>query len=216
MIHLLFKDILLQKKMLIVGFAYIASLILLFQQRGGPMLTASIVAVAYIMIQTSCAYDDKSKSDVLYNSLAISRKKIVFAKYISIFMYGAIALIFYTIFYVFIKTTGININIDKVTITAILSALVSLVIINGLYLPIYYKMGYAKSKTLNILLFVGIFVLGSSAYRSNLDSLLLQAFLGRMNSISETTLVFSVVVVSVVGYLLSYLLALKFYKNREF
>jgi len=218
MIFLIFKDILLQKKMLIFGFIYVTMMVFLFQEKSGIMLHASIIAVTYIMGQTSCANDDKSKSDLLYNSLPIGRSEIVFSKYVSMFVFALIGIIYYQILFIFIKLLGLEIIIASITIPSIMGALFSMSILNGIYLPIYYKVGFIKSKIVNMLLFVGLFILGPQIYmlkgKENLE--IVGNLFKSYNELSYFWAQITMLVGLILALSVSYLLSLKFYSKREF
>ena len=97
MLNLVIKDILVQKKIFIASILYIIFFVIAFQSLGMGMYTAAIVAIVYLMVSGGFAYDDKSKSDIMLNSLPIKRENIVMSKYISLFVYIAIGTIAYIV-----------------------------------------------------------------------------------------------------------------------
>ena len=69
MFNLIWKDILIQKKTLVyIGF-YIILFGITFQNIMADPFPAVAVAVTYQMIATACSHEDKSGSDILWNSM---------------------------------------------------------------------------------------------------------------------------------------------------
>ncbi|HBN95373.1 MAG TPA: ABC-2 transporter permease, partial [Firmicutes bacterium] len=88
--HLLLKDFMLQKRILVLVCVYVIVLGFLFQGMTDGQIVLAMSIVGFILIIFSTAWE--SKSDVLWNSVPIPTWKIVGAKYLSIFVYLAGAL----------------------------------------------------------------------------------------------------------------------------
>lgn len=94
MLSLVLKDILLLKKYFIFGFAYTLAISIAFQYLSGIVVpVASTIALTHVFIQNACAYDYKNQVDLLLNSLPLKRKDIVQARYLSVFIFGVLAII---------------------------------------------------------------------------------------------------------------------------
>jgi len=124
MFNLILKDILIQKRNFLLGIFYILIMIFAFQQSGSTML--SVIAFSYIMVQSACAYDDKNKSDVLLNSLPLSRGTIVIARYISTFVFAAISIVYYIILSGIVNTLKLPFKIYAVSLESIIGVLFEL------------------------------------------------------------------------------------------
>jgi len=218
MLNLIVKDILIQKKIFLFGFIYIVLIMISFQQSGSTMFGTSVVAFTYILIQSACAYDDKNKSDVLLNSLPISRVTIVSARYVSIFIFAAIATAYYLIISVIIRASGLPIQIYVVTFESVLGVLFALLLISSIYLPIFFKVGYIKSKTINFIVFFIVFF-GGTVYLQDLakkDVPFVRSALEFISRQSDTTIAAALIAVMVLMLVVSYCLALHNYRKREF
>ena len=219
MLYLILKDILIQKKIFIFGIFYILILILSFQGIGNIMFSSSIIAFAYILVQSACAYDDKSKSDIMLNSLPISRNTIVTARYVSTFIFAAIAVAYYVILTNIIKISGLPLKVYPITLEEIVAALFAITLLSGIYFPVFFKFGYIKSRVVNIVLFFGLFFgLGILLPQmiKNMDKEFAESII--RSFINQPDILIAVEILAVIIGLLviSYILSLKFYKEREF
>lgn len=219
MFNLILKDILIQKRNFLFGIAYILIMVLAFQQTGGSMLTASVAAFSYILVQSACAYDDKNKSDVLLNSLPLSRGTIVTARYLSVFVFAAISLFYYILLSGIIKALGLPFKVSAVSLEGIMGALSALIIINGIYFPIFFKVGYIKSKIANFILLFGVFF-GETVFLQKMinykDKAFIQTILRFFNKQSDVRTAVEVFTGMVLLLIVSYVFSLHYYRKREF
>lgn len=219
MFNLILKDILIQKRTFLLGIFYILIMILSFQQVGSPMFSASVVAFSYIMVQSACAYDDKNKSDILLNSLPLNRDTIVIARYISTFIFAAISVVYYILLTGIIKILDLPFKVYPVSLEGIIGALFALVLVSGIYFPIFYKVGYIKSKMVNFVLFFGIFFGGGILLPElirNKDEAFIQGILQFLSNQSDMQIAVEIFAIMILLLIISYMFSLKFYRKREF
>ncbi|UNC91071.1 ABC-2 transporter permease [Candidatus Contubernalis alkaliaceticus] len=149
MIYLILKDILVQKKALLAALAYSFFFLLVLGCQGNPLSIGAYIigalAINYMFVQNSCAADEKNSSDIVLNSLPITRRDVVVSKYLS-----SILFIIYNIFIInaagyFLSTLNIGqITPMTIQIAAIIFPLA--VFFTAFFLPIYFKIGYEKSR----------------------------------------------------------------------
>lgn len=219
MFNLILKDILIQKRTFLLGIFYILIMILSFQQVGSPMFSASVVAFSYIMVQSACAYDDKNKSDILLNSLPLNRDTIVIARYISTFIFAAISVVYYILLTGIIKILDLPFKVYPVSLEGIIGALFALVLVSGIYFPIFYKVGYIKSKMVNFVLFFGVFFGGGILLPElirNKDEAFIQGILQFLSNQSDMQIAVEIFAVMILLLIISYMFSLHFYRKREF
>jgi ABC-2 type transport system permease protein len=149
MYNLVVKDILIQKKRIILCFAYVLFMVITFQNTGEAMFPVGVTACTYLMIMTACAYEDLNKSDIMMNSLPVKRSRIVAAKYLSVFIFFIMGSLVYIAFYCIIKVTGIPFHVYPVNLNNFISGILTVSLMAGIYLPIFFKVGYVKSKVIN-------------------------------------------------------------------
>lgn len=212
------KDILIQKKRLLFNFAYILLIIFAFQSIHEAMFLTGVVAFTYSLVMTACAYEDVNKSDMMLNSLPVKRKDIVAAKYLSVFVFFLLGTLAYLLITSVISLLNLPLNILPLTAESFVGGIVSVGLITGIYLPVFFKFGYVKSKIFNFILFFGFFF--------GLTSLLL-AFRDSGNPFmkaadvfleSQGNLVVAVILLAAVFLfmLISFGISAAFYKRREF
>jgi len=157
MYSLILKDLLIQKKMILLSFVYIVFFYMVMQGAGFIILPTALTAVTYMLVITSCAYDEKNKADVMLNSLPLKRLHIVLAKYLSILFYLAICAVVYMIITTLISLTGLPVEVYPVSLEGLAGGLLATNLIIGIYFPFYFKYGYIKTKFLNLILFFALY-----------------------------------------------------------
>jgi ABC-2 type transport system permease protein len=216
MLKLIIKDILIQKKVLFLGFLYIIFMVFFFQnQNSDSMFPTGLMAFTYIMAQTACAYDEKNKTDILLVSLPIKRYKIVLSRYISVFVFALIGFFEYSILYLITNGLNLPLTVKPVTLAGFAGTVFALSLIHGLYFPLFFRLGYVKTKFFNMLIFFFIFAaIGSASYiiKNTVNALFVEKILGG----PELLLGIGAIFVSLAMLSISYCLSVRFYKKRDF
>ncbi|KYO65536.1 ABC-2 transporter permease [Thermovenabulum gondwanense] len=210
MFNLIKKDILVQKFTLIYGIVNTLIIILAFQQVGEAMFPACVVALSYIMLQSACAYDDKSNADILLNILPCKRSTVVFARYLSVFAFAVISIFYYAVITGILKILFLPLKLYSITLEGIVGAMFSLIFINSFYLPVFFKMGYYRSKMLNIFLFFAMF------FSIGWIIPALKNYFWILESFNDTYIITALIVFAVIIYGVSFLVSVKIYERREF
>lgn len=219
MLQLIVKDMLILKKTLLLGLFYIILMVVAMQSSGTAMLPAGVMALTYILVMTACAYEDKSKADVLLNSLPLGRSSIVMAKYLSVFVYAALGVIYYMLVTGIINAAGIPLRTYPVTPEGLGGALFAVSFIISIYFPAFFKMGYIRSKFINFIMFFVIFFgIGAFAvaFNAETDSALVSGIKEFLSGLSEFQAVAGLLAIILLLLAGSYLLSVRFYKSREF
>jgi ABC-2 type transport system permease protein len=218
MFSLVLKDILIQKRTFIFGLFYIPIMVIAFQNSPGSMISAGIIGMMYIVLITACANDDKYNTDILLNSLPIRRNNIVLSKYISVLVYFIIGIADYLIFSSIVNILGLPFKVQPISIEDLLSTMVAVVLVFGTYLPIFYKFGYIKSRTIAFILFFGVFLFIGAITGLLQENMNASFFKEIGSSLGEggTASGLLILLVTVLVFTGSYLLSVKFYNNRDF
>jgi hypothetical protein len=209
-LNLILKDLLLLKKYIFFGLAYILIMIIAFQNLPGTaMLSAGTVAMTYILVVNSCAYDDKNKADLLLNSLPLSRCDVVLARYLSVFLFASLAIIFYAIIAGVNKFVGLPLKVSPITGEGVVGALLAASFMHSIYLPSYFKFGFIKARLVSFVLFFVVFFEAGT-------------FINRINSIEGSLQVLPrqgniiFLLVAMVLIIVSYFISLRSYNSRDF
>ncbi len=215
--YLVFKDLLLQKRMLFLAFAYVFVFSFAFQSLGEGRLIAIITAVGYMFVMTGAAWEEKNNSDVLWNSLPVAKWKVVASKYLSIFAYVAIVVPICYLVSTTLSLVGLAALSISIDFMSIVVGTVTVFIAASLYLPVFFAVGYLRSRYWHFGLFLGIMVLGSA-----LPNLIpagppqIEPFLEKLSQANEIEIAAAGGVGVAVLVAISFLLSVRFYRRREF
>lgn len=216
MFNLIIKDILIQKKTVLFTFVYMIFLIV-FLKEGG--FVSAMAIVSYMLVITGFSLEEKNKSDIMLNSLPIKRRDIVLAKYISVFIYFVVGIAAYFLTAIVIRLLGSPITIHSVTLEEIIGALFAITILNGIYIPILFKVGYTKSRVVIFIMFFLVFFLGAaftkitSKIQSNVFIKTIANFFTSKSDMQILVYLLGAIIIMILG---SFLLSVKLYENREF
>ena len=219
MLNLIIKDILVQKKSILFALGYCFFLVFAFQSLEQAAPIVANIAVVYILLLNSFAYEDKNKSEIMLNSLPISRSDIVLAKYLSIFIYMGLAILSYMSSCLFVKALGIPIKVVLLNLEGITAAFLFVSLMSSIYLPIIFKFGYIKAKLFNLAMFLLFFfvptvlvnIYSNPKYYNSIAGFV--EWLTRWNRWQIATLLIGI---SLFILSLSYWVSAYIYKNREF
>lgn len=211
MLNLISKDIFMQKKNLIITilFIFVENIYVHFGNGISAIFISVVVPflVEYLLLTNSCLLDDKNKSHIIINSLPVARKSIVIARYISVLVFFAIAVCIQFLFSALMNTNKYGI----MKIEYVIIGFSFITVLSSLYLPIYFKMGYSKTKwPIMILLFAMFFGI------SFIDNHNIIKMIKVFTSIPYWTLFVSSVFISVILMLVSLIISIAFYSSREF
>lgn len=208
---LILKDAILIKKYCIFHFLislifFIISVIGSSVEKSNLNFTYYAVAMISIIPITISAYDEQSKWNVYEASLPLSRKQIVFEKYILTALIVIPVSFIYTIILFTVKGGDLNKAIINFTLM-LLFGLISPCVV----LPIIYKFGYLKGRIINLIIIALIMALAS---------------VSAVTSISENQPDFSVILggfteplllaAAVIIFILSAAISVSIYNKKEF
>ncbi|MGE7911288.1 ABC-2 transporter permease [Lysinibacillus xylanilyticus] len=204
MINLILKDVLIQKKIILL---YIATIII-YLLAGVPSLIFLGFLYSVVFILNAFAYDEKDNANILLNSLPYTRREIVSSKYIG-------SLIFTTIFVFMIYVGDFLINgKGSLFIWKEMLLIIGLVMVAISFIfPISYKF---KTRYLLIALGVlfGIYMLAISLLVPINDTLrqLARKFL----TLQEMQMYFVASITVIILYIGSWLVSIYIYERRAF
>lgn len=219
MINLIKKDLKLSIKVNIFAVIY-ALFISATGLIAGNSIAANLLYIIGIVILTFIAviftngYDDKNRSEVVFNSLPLDRRNIVRGKYISLLIFllissGAVIL-FTNILSIFeILDGGDSAGIQS----AILAANIVL-LFYSIYYPFYFKVG-GGLRTFNAVLWI-VLMIGPSMLGKGLKALDERGLLDRLMKIDLNTINLYLLVISIVIYYISLQISKRIYLRREF
>jgi ABC-2 type transport system permease protein len=168
MTNLIIKDLLLQKRTALISIIYIPLMLLFFHSTGetGPLagpavFAAAMVAVTYMLVGNACAYEDKSKADMVLNSMPVNRAQIVAARYLSIYVFMGIGIVYYLVIMWAIQLACLPVEVYPLSVEGLLGAAFAVTLMNSIYLPVFFKWGYIKSRMVSFIMFFVFFFGGT-------------------------------------------------------
>ena len=232
MFNLVLKDITITKGTFVLGLLLCLTNNMFFTN--APAIVYIIVPplIAYEYFKSSCEYDYRYNSLIMINSLPVSRRDIVFSKYIVSIIFLIFAIIITVLFTYIFRHIGISdlgggtfIHLSKVLHLDILSKLmniksitmsylVSAILFISIYFPIYFKLEYLKVR--NIFALVSIFIC--------LIPILFMKIIGDENAYnlfnyfsggSGIIAIVAVICILLIILYISVNISVKFYENRD-
>ncbi len=213
--HLILKDLLLQKRMLLLAFVYVLMFTFAFQGMGEEQLVAIISAVGYMFVMMGGAWEEKNNSDVLWNSLPASKWKIVGSKYLSTPLYVVIVIAVYWVVSTVLFMLRVPIKATPLDLVGAGVGMLAVFMTASVYYPVYFALGYTKSRYWHFILFFGIMILGPML--ANLfpqKPAWVDPLLEGLPSLTSILILVGFGIAIMVG--ISFLLSLRFYEGREF
>jgi hypothetical protein len=222
MFHLILKEFLIQKKTMLISFIYIIFSAFIFNNispNGGAVYNLAPYAVIYLFVLYSCGFDDKSNSDIIFNSLPLKREDIVFSKYISIFFFAAFGILCSVVVGTLGKIIGFA-NINRfITLKDITIVLSIGMIFSSFFYPFYFKLGLNKMRFINVFLFMLIMFVPSfmmGFVESHLENSFVIKLISFFTNIPSSTLQALYFITSCIIFLVSLLISMGIYKNKDF
>lgn len=218
MLHLIKKDILMQKRSLALSFVLMIFFTVTFSNVGPIGLAIAILAITYQLALGASALEDKNNSDVILISFPIKKEIIVLAKYLSIFVYTIYATIGYSLISLLVKVLPISYEVP-LTLLSVVIAIAYVMLYFSLTFPLIFRYGYLKSKIPNLIIFF-VLVFGGSALLANISQNSefnwSQSIMEFISALSPVGLGLVMLVPLLVLLVVSYFVSLGFYKRREF
>lgn len=156
------KDIRMQRKTALFLIFFVFMLLMSLSSNTGttkafasPYITASVGAAIFWTLSV-CSYEGFYKLERLFASLPILRSEMVYARYASSMLAVINAVLLSAIFGGLLKVLHIKPDAQTMTAVDAAAAFVSSSILVFGYLPVYFKLGYLRSRLYNILVFAAL------------------------------------------------------------
>ncbi|MGV8983185.1 ABC-2 transporter permease [Clostridium sp.] len=222
MFNLIVKDIAIQKKTLLYALLYaIIAPIAFFSMApsGFGLYVLPPMATTYLFISFAANYDEKNKSEIILNSLPIKREDIVISKYMSVFVFAILGII-YSITVGFIgRFTGLHVFASSISLLDIVLVFTSVCIFSSIFFPVYFKFGYIKMNFFNVILamlaiFLPSITIGYATENpNNIFVQKINYFLNNTSSFTQNSLA---LLIGLIFFLISLMISIRIYKNKEF
>lgn len=204
MVNLILKDVLIQKKLILI---YIATIILYL------FIDVSLVKIGFLysmaFITQTFAYDEKDNANILLNSLPYTRKEIVSSKYIGSLVYTSLIIFITSIGDFFLNGKEVLFLWKDILL------IIGLVMVTlSFILPIFYKF---KTQSLMIAVgaLFGIYILIIKFLSPSLNATLRES-IQKFMTLQETQMYFVAILTIIILYVGSWLLSIRIYARKVF
>jgi hypothetical protein len=215
MVNLILKDILIQKKTSLYFIGFLAMWIIFSNTMGNLYIPLVLFCVSSNFIETALLKDESSQRMIA--SLPVRRSDIILAKYASIFVFIAVALLLYFAISFILEAAGI-IKIENLTNSKVISIyIVQTLFFSSLYFPINFKFEYSKVRYFNIFLtliiaFTPQFIEGYPYTKNIIPNIASYLAAAAPNLNTAWIVIFLLMIL----LLISFIVSCQVYKNREF
>ena len=169
-----------------------------------------------MLLITTFSYDEFNKWECYCNSLPLSRKEIVKAKYI-LFNASSLILIILGILASFIIPNFIENTTFESIYASIIGVAFGICLVISLLIPFYYKFGSQKGR---IMLFLTIAILalliGMITSLDIFNNIELMNIINSLNNLSLGMFTILLIIITVIIMAISYYISIKIYSNKEF
>ncbi|OQA09947.1 MAG: hypothetical protein BWY65_00889 [Firmicutes bacterium ADurb.Bin373] len=159
MISLLKKDLLIQKKSFLFLFLYGIFMFIVFNNpvfEDMIYIMGMIIAV-YFFLVTASMEDDKNKSEIILNSLPLSKSQIVLAKYLSVFAYILIGAVLLGVVGLLFQLAAFSLTPRLINAVDLLAAGMLVSICVSVYFPLYFRFGASALRLFSVVFFLIFF-----------------------------------------------------------
>ncbi|MGG4033010.1 ABC-2 transporter permease [Paenibacillus cisolokensis] len=212
MFHLIKKDVLMQKRTLLLSLLIMVFFSFSLSSMGTAGLTVSIWAICYLFVYGAGMLEEKTNGDKLLVSLPIRKNTIVMSKYVSVYVFAAYALLVNFIIRMLANLFQIPHFSFPFTLEAVASTFIAVTLIFSLSFPLIFKVGFMKSRLTNFVVLFA-FLFGGHAISGQLSN---GAGIDFSLARSDTGLTILVVLALLIIVTASFSLSLAFYRRREF
>lgn len=209
MIGIIKRDILLilsSKQTILLMLFYIPFLMILAESfHPESFYFVIIVLYTFLLSMSSFTYDISGKSKYIMNSLPINRKELVVYKYLSIFVYLGMTIVFAGVYLWIIHILGLA-NVDYFSLRVIKNTIPIVMLYSAVVFPVYIRFEPRIGQILSLFVFILFFTtIGNLSYTR--DKAILK-FLSLMKWEYYMA-------IALLLYLLSLLLSISLYKEKD-
>ncbi|GAA0463774.1 ABC-2 transporter permease [Alkalibacillus silvisoli] len=201
MFNLIRRDVILQKRMLLLLIPFILFFVLM-----GSHPALIVLAVSIYIPFNAFYYDEKAETNILLNSLPYTRKEIIASRYLGAIVYMLLAV---GLTCLFLLAFNKSFSLTEIAIGSGLFLLFA-----ALTFPIFYIFKPGHLTTIVIIIFLAFAIVGQLAIRS-IDELL-PAVTDFMQNTSNTVLYTGGAAIIITAYLLSWVASTAIYLRKDF
>lgn len=208
MVGLVYKDLMVMRRTLLLygAMGLVYGVIAIAGDQYG-MVFALMMIVSAMMPVSAISYDERSKWDRIVNTMPLSRKEVVLAKYLLAILLTAVSSVLIFAFYMLVPEMPLA---EKAITTAIMAMMA--MVYQAALMPVMFKFGSEKGRTIMLaILFVPAVLIFAIGEMNIIDFGAVGAFLDR----NEAIVPYILAGIALVIYSLSMALSVKIYQKKD-
>ncbi|MEN6391095.1 MAG: ABC-2 transporter permease [Syntrophomonas sp.] len=213
------KELIVQKKMLLFGLGYAVFLFFVFANPVFQEFTYSMAAfgIAYITVIGVAQAEYKNNSDIVINSLPVTRREVVAAKYLSIITFTVIALALVGVVGLLFHFLLPVLHYRLINLSDVFTTAVSVILLAAVSLPIYFKTSAQWARVVNVVVFLVLFFAPAQlvGYMQNGQEPWVRNVAGLAGN-QYWLLTLTGLAILMIVVLISYFISLRIYLNKDF
>ncbi|MDD3840643.1 MAG: ABC-2 transporter permease [Clostridia bacterium] len=163
------------------------------------MYMAILFFYTYMFVITPFSYDITYKTIYMMNSLPITKKETVVCRYLSVFIYFILSIVYSTVYLWIINVLGIS-DVDYFNLGMIKKVLPIILVSISVIFPIYLKFPYNIARIAQIMIVMVFFIFLANPYIMN-----------RLAPVLNVNMY----IASSILYVISLLISIKLYESRD-
>lgn len=165
-----------------------------------------VVSISYLLILIPFYYDINNKSDSMVASLPISRKEIVIYKYLGVFVYLFISIVYVGIYLWIINKIGL-VDVDYFSLSMIKKAIPYIMLSMSIVFPINFTFGPRVVQIANMLIYLGMNMTVFRMAQKGID--------GSPSQVINLLESPGFLIISLGIFILSMIFSIKLYENKD-
>ncbi len=219
MFSLILKDFLILKRYAIIclialgSMGYVGYVTKIFP---GLIYVITMVMVIYFLVLYNIGYDEKNKSYIVLNSLPINKADVVICKYICIIIFTIITWLAQILFSKFYYIFGAKMGIRTTNSWDLIMAVSIITLYFTGYYPLYFKLGTIKLKAFNTIMYFLIIALPALVPKFVKTSGGKNFLLKLLEFKNIEVLILLLLCISLCVFIISMVISIKIYSEKEF
>lgn len=213
MLSLIKKDIALEKSDIFFMVAFL--IVVIFAMESFPDSIKCFLYMTTIVFSlsiTTFAYDEKSKGEYVINSLPVSKKEIVYAKYAAVLIYTGFVIILTALISMILNLLSMPHHVDFISLSAVKTSFIAIMMMSAFSFPFFFEYGYVKGRIINtVIYFLIFFGTVTLTVSSNKTFLKTTDFIFKTSVIKDLSLFFIAVAIFIISMIISVFL----YEKRD-
>lgn len=212
--NLIYKDIMLSKKALIIMLIFAIGFPLTVGSKASQFNSSmgSLIIVGFSFFITAIEIEERDKSYRIIHSLPVARKESVIARYVGSLIISTLSIVAVSILFLILSSFMGDIY-NLIDYRAMINSMSVIVTISSIVMVITYSFGQVAAKIANFIAIFSIFPIYTGIFLDSGNELLINATTFANNSTASMLIIKSIIAMLV--YLLSIVLSISIYEHRD-